>query len=562
MRRTDHARAAQFDSVPIRLQPDRGGDRALRRAPHEFPGVDIRTRLTRHYPHGALGRARARLRGRDQRRRTWRRSTARSYAGTSLIGKLGVEAAYEDELHGRNGYREILVNAQGRSVEQPGRADAARCEREAPVAGHDLMLSIDLPRAAGRRGSGSATGAARSSRSTRTPATCWRWPAARASTRTLFAPRPDARRIRGADRNIDKPLFNRALRGTYPPGSTIKPVMALAALPTAWSTPQQARILPGVFHAAGQQRTVPRRQGRRARRGGPVARPSRNPATSISTPWPRRWASTASPSSWRPSGSASSPASTSAARRSGLLPSPRVEEEGLQATRRPGVVPRRDGELRHRPGLHAGHADAAGARGGGASPARPELQAAAGDRRCATRCTGKTTTPTGAACRSVQVRHARAVGAWSCEGMRGRDHGGTAARHRARRAKYPMAGKTGTAQVFTVGAEREVHRARMSTSGCATTPGSSPSRRPRRRRSRWPCWWRTAASAPASPRPSRARSWMPTCCASLPERRTCGGRQRLQPKLALEAPPHDRIRQGRLHARRTLSGTARAAARR
>src|SRR5258706_10923992 len=66
------------------------------------------------------------------------------YAGTTLIGKLGVESSYETQLHGLNGYSQILVNAQGRSVKFQG-AYQPELRSEAPVAGKDLVLALDLP---------------------------------------------------------------------------------------------------------------------------------------------------------------------------------------------------------------------------------------------------------------------------------------------------------------------------------------------------------------------------------------------------------------------------------
>ena len=108
-----------FDSVPIRLRmSDEDVARfAVRR--FEFPGLDIKTRQTRWYPNGnlavhALGYVGAIS---EQDLKHIDRAT---YAGTSLIGKLGVESAYEQKLHGANGFREVLVNAQGRSVERQG----------------------------------------------------------------------------------------------------------------------------------------------------------------------------------------------------------------------------------------------------------------------------------------------------------------------------------------------------------------------------------------------------------------------------------------------------------
>ncbi len=129
------ARAAPFDSVPIRLRMSEEDIARFAVRRFEFPGVDIETRQTRLVPEQRSRRSRARLRRRDQRKRHRRRSTAQAYAGTSLIGKLGVEASYEKELHGTNGFREVLVNAQGRSVTKMGQlhagSEGARAARRA-----------------------------------------------------------------------------------------------------------------------------------------------------------------------------------------------------------------------------------------------------------------------------------------------------------------------------------------------------------------------------------------------------------------------------------------------
>ena len=108
-----------YESVPIKLQMN---DEEMARFAvhrHEFAGIDIRARLSRHYPMGAfavhaLGYVAA-ISEQDLKR-----IDATDYAGTTLIGKLGVEGAYEDELHGTAGYREVLVNAAGRPVLRQG----------------------------------------------------------------------------------------------------------------------------------------------------------------------------------------------------------------------------------------------------------------------------------------------------------------------------------------------------------------------------------------------------------------------------------------------------------
>src|ERR1700760_4294779 len=139
-----------------------------------------------------------------------------SYAGTTLIGKLGIEASYEKQLHGTNGYREILVNAQGRSVQRQG-AYAPDLGSRAPAAGDDSVLSIDLPtQQAAEEALGTHRGAVVAIDPSNGDVL------ALAST-PGFDPTLFARGIRRDEyselvQDPDKPLLNRALRGTYPSG--------------------------------------------------------------------------------------------------------------------------------------------------------------------------------------------------------------------------------------------------------------------------------------------------------------------------------------------------------
>src|ERR1700684_3839979 len=131
-----------YESVPIKLQLN--DEEMARFAVHryQFSGVDIRTRLARHYPlreiavH-AIGYVSA-INEQDMKQ-----IDSAEYAGTSLIGKLGVEGAYEAQLHGKPGFREIMVNAAGRPVERQGDS-ASQLPSGPPVAGEDLILGIDM----------------------------------------------------------------------------------------------------------------------------------------------------------------------------------------------------------------------------------------------------------------------------------------------------------------------------------------------------------------------------------------------------------------------------------
>jgi penicillin-binding protein 2 len=237
-----------YESVPIKLQLN--DEEMALFAVHrwQFSGVDIRTRLARHYPlreiavH-AIGYVSA-INEEDMKQ-----IDSAEYAGTSLIGKLGVEGAYERQLHGKPGSKEILVNAAGRPVEKQGDY-APQLASRAPVAGTDLILGLDIrvqkiaeEALTGKRGSVVAL-------DPRTGDII-----ALAST-PGFDPNDFVRGLSIAQysvlqNNIDKPLLNRALRGAYPPGSTVKPLYALAAQVYGIISPLQTEYCPGFFTLRG-----------------------------------------------------------------------------------------------------------------------------------------------------------------------------------------------------------------------------------------------------------------------------------------------------------------------
>src|SRR5690349_17289579 len=265
-----------FESVPIRLRLT--DEEIARFAVHrfEFPGVDIATRLTRFYPHGehavhALGYVAAI--SESDVKRLEKDKLISKYSGTSLIGKLGIEASFEETLHGVDGSRQILVNAAGRSVQRPPATSAAEKEQEDkrtglttidPVPGRDLITAIDFPTQlvaeqglVGRRGSVVAidpnTGDV----------------VALVST-PGFDPNPFGRGLTTAEYgalrdNIDVPLLNRALRGQYPSGSTIKPGLALAGLVYHQVEPNATKFCPGVWRLPGSSLAF--REGRTGRHG-------------------------------------------------------------------------------------------------------------------------------------------------------------------------------------------------------------------------------------------------------------------------------------------------------
>ncbi len=241
-----------FESVPIRLRLT--DEEIARFAVHrfEFPGVDIATRLTRFYPHGehavhAVGYVAA-ISENDVKRLEKEEELAK-YAGTSLIGKLGIEQAFEKQLHGTDGSRQILVNAAGRSVQQQGKL-TPDLQVIDPVPGRDLITGIDFPTQLvaeqgliGRRGAVVAIDPNNGD------------VIAMVST-PGFDPNGFGRGLTRAEYaalrdNIDIPLLNRALRGEYPPGSTVKPAIALGGLTLGVTTPQHTRSCPGYYLLPG-----------------------------------------------------------------------------------------------------------------------------------------------------------------------------------------------------------------------------------------------------------------------------------------------------------------------
>ena len=237
-----------FDSVPIRLHLSESDMAAFGVNRFEFPGVDIRTRLARSYPYGetavhALGYV-GTISATDLAR-----IDREAYAGTSTIGKVGIEAAFEDPLRGRNGSREIMVNARGRSVDKLGTLQPTLQTRPGEP-GKDLFLTLDL------EVQRVAEQAVRDQRAAIVALDPNNGDVIALVSRPGFDPNMFARGLTRTEyaalnENPDRPLFNRALRGTYPPGSTIKPVVALAGLTHGIIEPGKPFFCIGYFSLPG-----------------------------------------------------------------------------------------------------------------------------------------------------------------------------------------------------------------------------------------------------------------------------------------------------------------------
>ncbi|MFP4080969.1 MAG: penicillin-binding protein 2 [Ectothiorhodospira sp.] len=213
-------RKRPFQSVPLKfnLGDDVLADFAVDR--HRFPGVDVHARVARHYPHRA---AMAHVMGYVGRvsEHELANLDAERYAGTTHIGKMGVEHQYESVLHGEPGYQKVEVNAQGRVLRV--------LERHPPRPGQDLVLSIDsrLQHAAQAALAGQAGAIVALEPATGEVLALVSLPSFDPNLFVHGIPFSIYEALRAHPR---QPLFNRALSGQYPPGSTLKPVIGLAGL--------------------------------------------------------------------------------------------------------------------------------------------------------------------------------------------------------------------------------------------------------------------------------------------------------------------------------------------
>jgi len=237
------SRSPPFRSVPLRagLEEDEVARLAVNR--HRLPGVEVHARLTRHYPFGPLAAHVVGYVGRiDESDEA--RIDRRHYAATTHVGKVGVERSYERPLHGLPGHERVEVDAHGRVVRNLGHED--------PVPGADLYLTLDLPlQAVAERAIGEATGAV--------VALDPRSGAIRAmASRPSFDPNPfvaglEPDAYQALVDSAERPLFNRALAGQYPPASTIKPFLALAALDSGAEIVHRSIWDPGYFEFGGRR---------------------------------------------------------------------------------------------------------------------------------------------------------------------------------------------------------------------------------------------------------------------------------------------------------------------
>ncbi|HSO06888.1 MAG TPA: penicillin-binding protein 2 [Pelomicrobium sp.] len=235
-----------FESLPIRtrLSDEEAARFAANR--YRFPNVEIKARPFRQYPLGeqlahVIGYI-GRINDRDLEEL---KATGRyaNYRGSDYIGRTGIEKTYEEELHGVTGFEEVEVDAAGRALRT--------LSRTPPIAGNNLTLALDSKlQAVAEQAFGDYRGALVAIE----PATggVLALVSKPGYDPNLFVEGIDPQNWKALNESWERPLNNRALRGMYPPGSTIKPFMALAALELKMRRPEDAISDPGFFTLPGK----------------------------------------------------------------------------------------------------------------------------------------------------------------------------------------------------------------------------------------------------------------------------------------------------------------------
>ncbi|MEE9336910.1 MAG: penicillin-binding protein 2 [Methylococcaceae bacterium] len=230
-------RSKRFSSIPLLVQLNDLEVAKFAVVRPYFPGVDLYARLVRHYPYGELTSHVVGYVGRINEKELKTLPVA-EYRGTHHVGKIGIEKRYESQLHGQTGYSEIETNAQGRKIKSVATAD--------PIPGKNLTLTLDIELQQiaydaldGRNGAAVAI-------------------EVKTGNVLVFASRPgfdpnpfvsgiSNKAYKALQQSDDQPMFNRALRGQYPPGSTIKPFIALAGLEYNVIKARQKIFCPGYY---------------------------------------------------------------------------------------------------------------------------------------------------------------------------------------------------------------------------------------------------------------------------------------------------------------------------
>jgi penicillin-binding protein 2 len=233
----------RFQRVPLRLRLSEEEVARFSVNRHRFPGVDVEARLGRYYPLGPLAAHVVGYVGRISEREL-RILDAADYRGTSHVGKTGVEQSYEDALHGDVGFQHVEINAQGRVLRV--------LERRDPGPGDNLTLHLDVGlQQAAIMALGEENGAVVAI----DPITggVMAFVSKPGFDPNLFVDGIDHESYGALLRSPARPLFNRALNGQYPPGSTVKPFLGLAGLELGIEKARRKVWCPGWFRLPGKE---------------------------------------------------------------------------------------------------------------------------------------------------------------------------------------------------------------------------------------------------------------------------------------------------------------------
>ncbi len=237
-------RRRPYEAVPLRFRLTEQERAVLAVNRYRLPGVVVDAQLLRYYPHGKLFSHAIGYVGRINEQEVLDLDES-DYRGTFHVGKVGVEKFYEDILHGDVGYQNVETNAHGRVLRV--------LERFAPKPGADLVLNLDIRV---QKAAYEALGDRRGAVVAIDPLTGG--VLALVSTpgfdTNLFVNGISSADYSALRDSLDVPLFNRAIQGQYPPGSTIKPFMSMAGLESGLVTPQSTVADPGWFSLPGDSR--------------------------------------------------------------------------------------------------------------------------------------------------------------------------------------------------------------------------------------------------------------------------------------------------------------------
>lgn len=210
----------RFEGVPLRFRLNDEEVAKLSVQQNQLEGIEIKAQLSRHYPQGKLASHAVGYVSRINEREL-RRLDASNYSATTHIGKVGIERTYEDILHGKVGFQHVETNAQGRVLRV--------LDRTLPISGKNIYLNLDSKVQAIAEQSLEENNGALVAIDPRDGAVI-----AMVSMPiydpNLFVHGISSLNYNALSKSAERPLFNRALRGQYPPGSTVKPIMGLAGL--------------------------------------------------------------------------------------------------------------------------------------------------------------------------------------------------------------------------------------------------------------------------------------------------------------------------------------------